>query len=643
MPKEATENIKKIEVKIDDKPPKKKPSKKKVVEKNINEDFLQEILKAAGKDNGAQLLDSEGFAIKIRGVISTQCPSIDSALGRGGVALGRLCILHGKEGCLSGDTKISINRAGKGFSCTIKHLAEMFNGGSSGGRVWDKNIPTMIRACLDDKTIKLIKIKDCWNSGVKNVFEIKTKNNSIFATEEHKFQTTRGWIKAGKLNLGDKIFVESCKRPVRKDKEKSKPRYSSRTLSSHPYAFGKLSERFGVPYHRLKMEAALNDIHIDEFIERVKSGEDDFLFLDPSKWAVHHKDRDTNNNNINNLALMTQQAHKIGHSDLARENIAVKVHEEKVCSITRRGEREVYDIETEAPHNYIANNFVVHNSGKTTLALHIVAECQKQNGIVVYIDKEYKLDPEYATGIGVDTARLIITQPPYLEKVFEICEDIIKVGNEYRKKTGRRVPILIVLDSMNSAISKAQYEGDFEAKHVAPQSRVFSNCLPKLIPQVSQSDVCLLFISQIRKKIGIMFGDDEEIAGGNAPKFYASSIVKVTRIGSVKETKNFKSKEEKKNADIVASKIKVQVVKNQVAPPFRKAFCEIRYGEGIDRELSLVDLAMQDGIFEKTGNSYSCRGKVIGQGITQAANFLKEHPKFKEKVLCKARKGRKWD
>ena len=282
-------------------------------------------------------------------------------------------------------------------------------------------------------------------------------------------------------------------------------------------------------------------------------------------------------------------------------------------------------------------------SGKTTLALHLVAECQQQGGIVVYIDKEYKLDPDYAEDIGVDTDKMIIVQPPYLERVFEICDGIIEKASAHREATGKRVPILIVLDSMNAAIAKVQYEGEYDAKHIAPQSRVFSNSLPKLMPKVSSEDVLLLFISQIRKKIGVVFGDDEEIAGGNAPRFYASSIVKVTRIGSVKEKKNFKTKEEEKRADIVASKIKVQVIKNQVAPPFRKAFCEIRYGEGIDKEASLADLALQDGIFKKSGAWYLYKDKSIGQGVAGVSEYLKKHPKFKEKILRRIRKRRKWD
>lgn len=282
-------------------------------------------------------------------------------------------------------------------------------------------------------------------------------------------------------------------------------------------------------------------------------------------------------------------------------------------------------------------------SGKTTLALHIVAECQRQGGIVVYIDKEYKLDPDYARKVGVDTERLIIVQPSYLEKVFEICESIIEKAAKHRKKTKERIPILIVLDSMNAAITKSQYEGGFEDQPTyGPQAKVFSQSLPKLIPLVSKEDICLLFVSQVRKKIGVIFGDDEEIAGGSAPKFYASIIAKITRMGSIKETKNFKTELEKKRANIIANKIKVEIVKNQVAPPFRKALCEIRYGEGIDKEASLVELAISENIFEKSGVWYKFKDETIGQGVSGVAKFLRDNPKIRSMVLKKVRKKGRW-
>jgi len=257
-------------------------------------------------------------------------------------------------------------------------------------------------------------------------------------------------------------------------------------------------------------------------------------------------------------------------------------------------------------------------SGKTTLALHIVAECQRQNGVAIYMDKEYKLDPDYArSGIGVDTSRLIIVQPPYLERVFDNCHKIIQKAAAHRTKTGKRVPILIVLDSMNAAITKAEFEGEWEDKHMAQSARAFSQLLPKLMPQVHKEDVALLFISQIRQKFNVMFGNADEVAGGNAPKHWASLILKVTRLGANKE-----------GDEKVSNKIRVECVKNQIAPPFKKAECDIVYGHGIDKESSLIWLAEKNGVIKRSGSTYTYADLKIAIGIKALAKKLKEDRKL---------------
>jgi recombination protein RecA len=252
--------------------------------------------------------------------------------------------------------------------------------------------------------------------------------------------------------------------------------------------------------------------------------------------------------------------------------------------------------------------------GKTTLALHLVAETQRLGGVAVYLDKEYKLDPDYASSLGVDCSRLIISQPPYLEKAFKTFEAIINRAIKLREEQKKRVPILIVLDSMNAAISKAEYEGEWDDKHYAPQARVYSTSLPKLMPRVSKEDVALVWISQIRQKIGVQFGDSDDIAGGKAPKFYASLILKMARIKTL-------AKDGTKYGNIV----EVVCSKNQIAPPFRKGFCNIVYGVGIDKKGSLFDQAIKDGIINQEGSWYSWRGEKLGQGKENSISELEEN------------------
>ena len=270
-------------------------------------------------------------------------------------------------------------------------------------------------------------------------------------------------------------------------------------------------------------------------------------------------------------------------------------------------------------------------SGKTTLALHIVAEAQRLGGVAIYADKEYKLDPEYAANIGVDTSRLIITQPPHLEKVFDTAEKVIKKAAAHRNRTGERVPILFVLDSMNAAITKAQLEGEWTDKHMAPQARVYSELLPKIIPQVSKEDVALLFISQVRQKMNIQFGDADDIAGGKAPKFYASLIMKVTRIGNTKE-----------DGEKIANNVRVECVKNQIAPPFKKAECKIVYGKGFDKEDSLIWLAEKNGIIQKAGAYFKHDGENIGQGVKAASEKLREDKGWFDDIMSETREKMGW-
>lgn len=248
-------------------------------------------------------------------------------------------------------------------------------------------------------------------------------------------------------------------------------------------------------------------------------------------------------------------------------------------------------------------------SGKSTLALHCVAECQRRGGVVVYIDKEYKLDPDYARAIGVDLGQLIISYPPHLERAYEVIGSVALLAKKWRKKTGVGVPVLVVFDSINAAITKAQYNGTFEDKHIAAQARVHSDHLPKVMPKISTENVALLFIAQNRANVGKRWGEKEQLGGGNAVRFYASLIMKVRSIGDVKEG------EVKK-----ARKTVVECKKNQIACPFGKAQFEIRHGVGVDQLGGLIDSAIKAKVLRKKKKKDGGRSNIWKFGDENLAN-----------------------
>lgn len=272
-------------------------------------------------------------------------------------------------------------------------------------------------------------------------------------------------------------------------------------------------------------------------------------------------------------------------------------------------------------------------SGKTTLALHLVAEVQKMGGVAVYIDLEYKLDPEYAARLGVDTKRLIISQPAYLEKVFGLIAAVVKRAASIREaRGGQRVPILIVFDSMNAAITKEMFEAEgYDKKEIAGPPRVFSALLPKVMPLVSKEDVALVFISQVRQKINVMFGDAEEIAGGNAPKFYASLVIHVKRIGA-----------EREGEVKIGNKVQVECKKNQIAPPFRRVHALIRFGKGFDRESAMVTRGVELKVVAKDGNNYNYGEQRLGVGLAASAKALRKNPEWRDQLAREIRKAEGW-
>jgi recombination protein RecA len=263
------------------------------------------------------------------------------------------------------------------------------------------------------------------------------------------------------------------------------------------------------------------------------------------------------------------------------------------------------------PRGRIVEIFGPESSGKTTLALHVIAEAQKAGGTAAFVDAEHALDPVYARKLGVDTDNLLVSQPDFGEQALEIASTLVASG----------ALDVIVVDSVAALVPKAELEGEMGDCHVGLHARLMSQALRKLTGAVSRTNTCLIFINQIREKIGVMFGNPETTTGGRALKFYASVRADVRRIATIKD-----------GDKPTGNRTRVKMVKNKVAAPFREAEFDVIYGEGISREGDLIDLGVTRNLVEKSGSWFSFRGERIGQGRENARQFLKDHSDVRERL-----------
>ncbi len=273
------------------------------------------------------------------------------------------------------------------------------------------------------------------------------------------------------------------------------------------------------------------------------------------------------------------------------------------------------------PKGRIIEVYGPESSGKTTLALHTVAECQKKGGTAAFIDAEHALDPVYAKKLGVDVDNLIVSQPDTGEQALEICDTLVR---------SNAIDILVI-DSVAALVPRAEIEGEMGDSHVGLQARLMSQSLRKLTGSISKSKCMVIFINQLRMKIGVMYGNPETTTGGNALKFYASVRLDIRRTGQIKD-----------RDEVVGNATRVKVVKNKVAPPFKQVEFDIMYGEGISKIGEIIDLGVKAGIVEKAGAWFSYDSTRIGQGRENAKNFLRENPEMLEKLEAQIR-GKKDD
>ena len=295
-------------------------------------------------------------------------------------------------------------------------------------------------------------------------------------------------------------------------------------------------------------------------------------------------------------------------------------------SVMKLGQRHVMDIESIStgslsldialgigglPKSRIVEIYGPESSGKTTLALQVIAEAQKNGGVCAFIDAEHALDPSYAKKLGVDTKELLISQPDTGEQALEITDTLVRSG----------AVSVLVIDSVAALTPRAELEGEMGDHHMGLQARLMSQALRKLTGSISKSNTMVIFINQIRMKIGVMFGSPETTAGGNALKFYSSVRLDIRRIGAIKD-----------GEEIVGNQTRVKVVKNKVAPPFKVVEFDIMYGQGISKTGELVDLGAKADIIEKSGAWYAYKGEKIGQGKENAKEYLKNNPKIAAEI-----------
>ena len=270
------------------------------------------------------------------------------------------------------------------------------------------------------------------------------------------------------------------------------------------------------------------------------------------------------------------------------------------------------------PRGRVVEIYGPESSGKTTLALQVIAEAQKTGGMAAFVDAEHALDAAYAQKLGVDLENLLVSQPDHGEQALEIVEVLIRSGGVD----------VVVVDSVAALVPKAEIEGEMGEAQMGLQARLMSQALRKLTGAVSKSNTCLIFINQLREKIGVMFGNPETTTGGRALKFYASVRIDIRRIASIKD-----------GDQVIGGRTRVKVVKNKMAPPFREAEFDIMYGEGISREGDLIDLAANNNVVEKSGAWFSYKGERLGQGRENVKNFLKENIDVRNAIDDKVRRA----
>jgi len=565
-------------------------------------------------------------------VISTGALSLDLALGCGGLPRGRAVELFGPESCVDADTFVHYEvrtpdgkrQDDKGGSISsLWHRFHQIERPRSGAYLRPSTKGSVYFApCMNDEgRIFQNQILDVVHTGSKPCFTVITTEGKITATAEHKFFTDGRFLPLSDLKIGDQLMIHNNTHFQNGGEERDCKSWRPDIYVApiHPHAPKKsvTTDAVEYTYSRLQLsravaEAALNGLTLIEYRQKFTEGDlSGFSFLDPS-CHVHHVDENYHNNDPDNLVVISPTEHGRLHPLENANNLRFTVVGAEIIDIMAIGERDTYDLRMESPYNnYVAQGFVVHNSGKTTLALHVIAEAQKKGGICAIVDAEHALDPVYAAAIGVDLNELLISQPNNGEEALEIV-DMLCRSNEMA---------VIVVDSVAALVPRAEIEGDMGDSHVGLQARLMSQAMRKLTGNMKRAGTLVIFINQIREKIGVIYGSPETTPGGRALKFYSSVRLDVRRRDQIKD-----------GTDVEGNKTEVKVVKNKVGAPFKKAEFDIMYGTGISQEGCTLDVAEIYGIIEKKGAWYSYDGSNIGQGRENTKQYLADNPDVMDEV-----------
>lgn len=560
-------------------------------------------------------------------VVSTGVKGIDDALGIGGFPKGRIIEIYGPESCLYENTFIQYEirtKDGKRQNHkggTIKRLFERFNKVEVLGQGFytrPKSIDSEYFApCLNEyNRVFQNKIEAVVYTGIKECFEIKTlKGFVIQATAEHKFFIGDKFLPLKDLSVGSIVMIHN-NTPFKVKEAKPIPNRKYIFTKNHPVSGTKVIDSkytySRVLKSRMVFEAAMNNLSFSEFKNRLESNKlNGLLFLD-RKDHIHHIDEDATNDELSNLVLISASEHGKLHSMERHNNLRFTAVPDEIISITPVGNRHTYDIRMQSPfNNYVANNFVVHNSGKTSIALSTIAQAQKAGLNCAFIDAEHSFDDGYARLLGVNTERLILIQPDFGEAALDAAENFVVNGDAD----------VVVVDSVAALIPKAELEGEMGDSKIGLQARLMSQAMRKLVSPISKSNSVVIFINQLRDKIGVMFGSPETTTGGNALKYYASVRLDVRKIGQIKD-----------GDEVKGNKVRVRVAKSKVSAPFKTTEFDFLYGIGIDTVGNVIDIALVRGILDKSGSWYSYKDIKVGQGREQTRQFLLSNPKIFEEI-----------
>ena len=565
---------------------------------------------------------------------------LDIALGIGGYPRGRIVEFFGEEACVCGDSHINyqvrvggrtINNKGE----TVKRLYERFNnqllsndGRGKALRSEAIGAEFFVPSLNEEDRIFQNQIEDVVHTGEQECYELTTVGGyTIIATGEHRFFTGTHYVSLQELKPGDIILMHT-NTPF--EKEKFIADYVRRRgyiyVKHHPIAgtknvtarISRFEDQFKTyQYKRLLrsravVEADMNGLSLEDYINRLNSGVLEGLIFLNRDDHVHHKDECVVNDDLDNLIVIRSKEHTKLHALDRHNNLRFVAIEDYVASIKPVGLRETFDIRMTSPfNNYIVNNFVTHNSGKTTLALHAIANVQKEGGRALFIDVEHALDPLYASNLGVDLSTLLITQPDYGEQALDIAHEMIQSN----------ALDVVVVDSVAALVPKSEFDGDMGDSHVGLQARLMGQAMRKLAGVSDRTKTLVVFINQLRSKIGVIYGSNSVTTGGNALKFFSSVRLDIKKRATLKEGET-----------PFGNVTEVTVVKNKMSPPFKKATFDVVWGRGIVRSREILAAGTELEVISKAGSFYSYQGEKLGQGINNAVVTLESDLKLMDLI-----------